>query len=76
MMVQTTRPQYAKLAYPFTLVRFSNYTALILPPEAYQGRSEISPLAASERFTPRWRQGIGALKPHPKASVNGASISA
>ena len=53
------------------LVRFSNNTALILPPEAYQGQSEISPLA---RFTLRWRQEIGVLKPHPKASVNGASV--
>ena len=74
-LVQSTRPQYVKPAYPFTLVRFSNNTALILPPEAYQGRSEISPLATSERFTLRWRRGIGVLMPHPKASVNGASDS-
>ena len=48
-----------------------NNTAPILPPEAYQGRSEIPPLAVSEG---RWRRGIGVLKPHPKASVNGASV--
>ena len=69
--VQSTRPGYAKPAYPFTLVRFSNNTALILPPEAYQRWSEISPLAVSVRFTLRWRWGIGILKSHPKAIVNG-----
>ena len=41
MMVRTTRPQYSKPAYQFTLVRFSNNTALILHPEVDQGRSEI-----------------------------------
>ena len=41
---------------PLTLVRFSNNTALLLPPEADQGRSEISPLAASDSFTLRRRQ--------------------
>ena len=30
---------YAKPAYPFTLVQFTNNAALILPPEAYQGRN-------------------------------------
>ena len=38
--------------------------------------SEISPLATSERFTLRRRRRIGVLKPHPKASVNGAIKSA
>lgn len=31
-----------KLAYPFTLLQFSNDTALILPLEADQRQSEIS----------------------------------
>ena len=48
--------------------------ALILPPEAYQRQSKISPLAASERFTLRGRRGIAVLKPHPNTSVNGASV--
>ena len=38
-----------------------------------QGLSEISPLAASERLTLRQRQGIGAIKPHPNAGVNGTT---
>ena len=57
---------------PFTLVRFANNKALIVPPEAGQCQDEILPLSTSERFTLRWKRGISALKLHPKASVNGA----
>ena len=57
-----------------SLVRFSNNTALILPPEAYQGQTEISPLSTTERLTLRRRRGIGVLKPRPKASVNEATV--
>ena len=63
-------PRYAKPAYPFTLVRFSSTGPLILPPEADQSRSKISPLAASETLTQRWR--IGAGSQPPNGSENGA----
>ena len=73
MTVRSTRPRSAPPVYPFTLVQFTNNTALMLPPEVDQRWSEISPLAASERFTLRRRRGIGLLKSHPIGSVNGAS---
>ena len=55
-------------AYPLTLDQFANNTALILPPEADQHRNEISPLAASGRFTLKWRRILGALTPHACSS--------
>ena len=57
----------------FTLAQFTNNAALILPPEANQHWSKISPLAAFKRFTLRWWRVIGALTPNPNASVNGVS---
>ena len=56
------------------VVRFSNNMALIQPPEVDQRQSEISPFAASERFTLRRRRRIGVLKLNPNASVNGAGV--
>ena len=70
----TDTPSISKaLASPFTLVRFANNMALTLPPEAEKHQSEISPLAASETFTQRRRQRIGAESPHANSSVNGAT---
>ena len=43
--------------------------ALILPPEADQHWSEISPLSASETFTQRGVRRIGAGSPHANGSV-------
>ena len=70
---QTNTPSLPLLVYLFTLVRFTNNTALILPPDADQRRSEISSLAASETFTQRRRRRIGARSPHANGSVNGAT---
>ena len=72
VVIRLTSPWYAMLAYPFTLVWFANTALLILPPEAGQRQSEISPLATSETFTyrPRWRTGAGS--PHPNGGVKGA----
>ena len=69
--IGSTRPRYTPLDYPFTLVWFANNTALILPPETDQRRSEISPLATPEAFTQkrRWRIGAGSLH------VNGSMVS-
>ncbi|XP_036947969.1 transient receptor potential cation channel subfamily M member 7-like isoform X1 [Acanthopagrus latus] len=58
--------------YPFTLGRLTNNAALILPPEADQCRSEISPLSTSETFTQRRVRRIGAGSPHANGSVTGA----
>ena len=59
--------------YPFTRVQFTNIAPLILPPEADQCWSEISPLTASKTFTQRrWRIDAGSL--HANGSVIGASI--
>ena len=44
------------------------------PPEAYQCRSEISLLIASETFTQRRRWRIGAGSLNSNGSVNGASV--
>ena len=44
----------------------------MLLPEVDQRCCEISPLAASETFTQRRRQRIGAGSPHPNSSENGA----
>ena len=68
--VRPTRPSYTQPADPFTLVQFVSTEPLVLPPEADQGRSEIS-LNASETFTQRrkWRTGAGSLQAN---SVNGA----
>ena len=60
-------------AYPFTLDRFASNTALILPSEADQCRSEISLLATPETFTHRRRQRISAGSPCASGSVNGAA---
>ena len=62
-------------AYTFTLVRFTNAEPLILLPDAYQCRSEISPLAASENFTQRRRRRIGAGSPYSNDTVNGATVT-
>ena len=73
---QTVRPthhRYTQPGYPFTLVWFATTAPLILPPEADQRRSGISPLAASETFTQRMMQNIGAGSPHANSSVNGAA---
>ena len=61
--------------YPFTLGRLTNNAALILPPEADQCRSEISPLSTSETFTQRRVRRIGAGSPHANGSVTGARVS-
>ena len=71
--VRPTRPRSASPAYPFILVRFANTALLILPPEAYQHLSEISPLTTSETCTQRRRLRIGTGSPHSNCSVNGAS---
>ena len=68
-------PSSHAAAYPFTLVRFTNNTALILPPEADQHWREISSLAASETFTHRRMQRIVAVSPHANSSVNGANVT-
>ena len=60
--IGSTRPRYTPLDYPFTLVWFANNTALILPPETDQRRSEISPLATPEAFTQRRRRRIPACE--------------
>ena len=46
--VRPTRPRHAPAAYPFILVQFANTDPLILLSEAYQCRSKISPLSASD----------------------------
>ena len=74
-LVRPTPPRSLPPAYPFTLVRFSNNAALILPPQADQRQSEISILATSETFTQRWLRIIGAGYPHANWSVNGATVS-
>ena len=70
--VRPTRPRSAPPDYPFTLGRLTNNAALI-PPEADQRRSKISPLSTSETFTQRrvWR--IAAGSPHANGSVKEAS---
>ena len=73
---QTARPTSPRSAppdYPFTLGRLTNNAALILPPEADQRWSEISPLSASETFTQGRVQRIGAGSPHANGSVKEAS---
>ena len=69
------RPRSAPPDYPFTLGRLTNNVALILPPEADQRWSEISPLSASETFTQGrvWRIGTGS--PHANDSVKEATVS-
>ena len=59
--------------YLFTLGWLTNNAALILPTEADQHRTEISPLSASETFTQRRVQRIGTGSPHANGSVNRAS---
>ena len=54
--------------------RFTSAAPLILPPEAHQSLSEISPLATYEIFTQRLLWRICAGSPHSKGSVNGASF--
>ena len=48
-------------------------TPSILPLEAYQCQSEISPFIASETFTQRRRRRIGTRSLHPNSSAIGAS---
>ena len=68
--VRPTHPRSAPPAYPFTLVRFTNNTALLLPQEADQRRREVSPLAVSETFTQRRRRRIGGSQdPHMQTAV-------
>ena len=55
-------------------IHTSSVTALILPPEADQRRSEISPLTASETFIQRRRRRIGVGSLHANSSVNGATV--
>ena len=71
-LVRLTPPRCNPPAYPFTLGRFTNNEALILPPEADQCRSRISPLSASETFTQRRVRRISAGSPHANGSVNAA----
>ena len=49
----------------FGMNRIANNVPLIVHPQAYQRRSEISPLAACEKFTQRLRWKMGAGSPHP-----------
>ena len=65
-----------QLAYPFTLVQFTDTAPVILPPEAFQLWSEISPFASSEKGTQRRRRRISARYPNLDSSVNGACVSA
>ena len=77
MVGQTVRPTcpcFTPLAYLLILVRFANTAPLILPPDADQHWSEISPLAASEIFTQGRKQRIVTGSPHPNGSVNGALV--
>ena len=56
-----------------TLVQFASNAPLILPPEADQHQSKISPLTASETFTQRRRWRIAAGSLHPNG--NGACLT-
>ena len=67
-LVRPIRPCSAPPAYSFT-----NNAVLILPPEADQRRSKISPLSSSETFTQRRVQRIGAGSPYANGSVSWAS---
>lgn len=63
---QSTCPRSASPAYPFTLVRFANNTALILPPQADQC---FIP-RPTETFTQRRRRRICAGSPHANGSCS------
>ena len=74
-LVRPTRPCSAPPDYLFTLGWLTNNVALILPPEADQRQSEISPLSASETLTQGRVQRIAAGSPHANCSVKKASVS-
>ena len=74
VVIRRTPPRFAPPAYPFTLVWFANTVRLILPPEADQYRSKISPLTGSKTFTQRRRRRNGTGSPHSNGSVNGPLI--